>query len=332
PVVDSVGELLEQRHLALHRCAGDVVARRADVPAPAVAVDDADDVVVGARLARRLGGHHVQPRLGDGGQGGEGERGARLLGHAHNLRRRVRQPRAGRAGIAQPGRAHRPGSLVARLVGVDSDALPLSRATVERDARRREQGIEAILADPRLRVLRVRRGRVEGDERGIAFDDAVAPGAEAVYLGRDAEGWSYVADLGGGHEETGDRGRALDDPQGPPSGISVRDVGWQLTPRDAGLSAAALALAGWHASHRFCSRCGAPTTIGLAGWERHCVADGTALYPRTDPAVIMAVVDDDDRLLLGHGVAWPEGQFSVPAGFVEPGESLEAAVRREVAE
>ncbi|GAB2966576.1 NAD(+) diphosphatase [Actinotalea caeni] len=215
---------------------------------------------------------------------------------------------------------------------MDSDALPLSRATVERDARRREQGIETIVADPRLRVLRVRRGRVEGDERGIAFDDAVAPGAEAVYLGRDAEGWSYVADLGGGHEETGDRGRALDDPQGPPSGISVRDVGWQLTPRDAGLSAAALALAGWHASHRFCSRCGAPTTIGLAGWERHCVADGTALYPRTDPAVIMAVVDDDDRLLLGHGVAWPEGQFSVPAGFVEPGESLEAAVRREVAE
>ncbi|WP_156252390.1 NAD(+) diphosphatase [Pseudactinotalea terrae] len=214
---------------------------------------------------------------------------------------------------------------------MDSDALPLSRGTVDRDARRRSEGIEAILADPRLRVLRVRLGRVAGDEHGLALGAAVEAGAEAAYLGRDAEGWSYVADLGTGLPEP-DPGRALDDPQGPPSGISVRDVGWQLEPRDAGLAAAALAMANWHGSHRFCPRCGAPTTIALAGWERRCAAEGSAQYPRTDAAVIMAIVDDDDRLLLGHGVAWPATQFSVPAGFVEPGETLEAAVRREVAE
>lgn len=214
---------------------------------------------------------------------------------------------------------------------MDSDALPLSRATVERDARRREGGIEAILADPRLRVVSVRRGRVAGDGLEMRYGDAVADGSEAAYLGRDEDGWSYVADLGTGIPDTGES-RALDDPQGPPSGISLRDAGAQLSSRDAGLATTAIALAGWHASHRFCPRCGAPTTIALAGWERHCVADGTAMYPRTDPAVIMAIVDDDDRLLLGHAVGWPAGQFSVPAGFVEPGESLEAAVRREVAE
>jgi NAD+ diphosphatase len=68
------------------------------------------------------------------------------------------------------------------------------------------------------------------------------------------------------------------------------------------------------------------------GWARRCPADGSEHYPRTDPAVIMTVLDADDRLLLGHNPAWPEHRYSTLAGFVEPGESLEAAVRREVAE
>lgn len=214
---------------------------------------------------------------------------------------------------------------------MDSDALPLSRSTIDRDARRRSEGIEAILADPAARVLRVSRGRVGGDESGLELGTTVTDGAETAYLGRDADGTAYVADLGTGLPDPGP-GRALDDPQGPPSGISVRDAGWQLDPRDAALAAAAIAMANWHGSHRFCPRCGAPSTLALAGWERHCTQDGSVQYPRTDAAVIMAIVDDDDRLLLGHGVAWPATQFSVPAGFVEPGESLESAVRREVAE
>jgi NAD+ diphosphatase len=214
---------------------------------------------------------------------------------------------------------------------VDSDALPLVGASLDRDARRRSDGIEAILADPRVRVVRVRRGRVAGDESGLHLGTEVADRAEVAYLGRDADGWSYVADLGTGLPAT-DPERALDDPQGPPPGISVRDVGWQLEPHDAALATAALAMANWHSAHRFCPRCGAPAVIAVAGWERRCEAEGSAQYPRTDAAVIMAITDDDDRLLLGHGVAWPANQFSVPAGFVEPGETLEAAVRREVAE
>lgn len=213
---------------------------------------------------------------------------------------------------------------------MDSDTLPLSRSTVDRDARRRAVGIEAILTDHRVKVLQVRRGRVAGHDGGIAFGTTVEDGIEAAYLGCDEDGL-YVADLGSG-TDAATEGRALDDPQGPPSGISVRDAGWLLAPRDAGLATAAMALANWHASHRFCPRCGEPTRIAAAGWERHCTVDGSAHYPRTDPAVIMAIVDDDDRLLLGHAVGWPAGQFSVPAGFVEPGESLEAAVRREVGE
>jgi NAD+ diphosphatase len=99
-----------------------------------------------------------------------------------------------------------------------------------------------------------------------------------------------------------------------------------------GLVTQAVALANWHAVHRFCPRCGAATRPALAGWVRHCPVEDVELYPRTDPAVIMAVVDDADRILLGHAAHWPEGRFSTLAGFVEPGESLEQAVRREVAE
>lgn len=217
---------------------------------------------------------------------------------------------------------------------MDSDALPLGRSAVDRDARRRGE-LEAILAGPKLRVLTVRDGRVDGADDGVRYASAVASagegGVEPAYLGIDPEGWSYVADLGLTELNEEPR-RATDDPQGPPSGLNVRDAGWRLTDLDAGLATTALALARWHATHRFCPRCGAPTRVALAGWERHCVAEGHVMYPRTDPAVIMAIVDEQDRLLLGHAVGWPERQFSVPAGFVEPGETLEAAVRREVAE
>lgn len=165
----------------------------------------------------------------------------------------------------------------------------------------------------------------------------VAPDDLVVYLGRDAHR-AYLAQIHpeatGVIEWADDISRRTDDPQGVPGArrSHLRDVGWNLSARDAGLATEAVALANWHLTHRFCPRCGSPTTVIEAGWVRRCPDDGSDHFPRTDPAVIMAITDDDDRLLLAHGAAWPPTRFSVPAGFVEPGESLEAAVRREVGE
>lgn len=114
--------------------------------------------------------------------------------------------------------------------------------------------------------------------------------------------------------------------------VSLRDAGADLPARDAGLATMAVALDEWHTRHPRCPRCGAPTVPAQAGWVRVCTADGSEHYPRTDPAIIVAVVDDDDRVLLGHNAAWPRGRFSTLAGFVEAGESAEHAVRREVLE
>lgn len=119
----------------------------------------------------------------------------------------------------------------------------------------------------------------------------------------------------------------------------IRQVAPLLNAREAGLAVQAVALFQWNSAVRFCERCGAKLDPwqGIAGsgsdssWERVC-ARGHAVYPRTDPAVIMAIVDDDDRLLLGRNTRWPAKRFSTLAGFVEAGETLEAAVGREVYE
>ena len=111
---------------------------------------------------------------------------------------------------------------------------------------------------------------------------------------------------------------------------ALRAMGAQMTARDAGLATAATALAAWHARMRFCSVCGGRTTADQAGWVRRCTACGALDFPRADPAVIMAVTDTSDRLLLVRGATWAPGRYSVVAGFVEAGESVEAAVAREV--
>lgn len=101
---------------------------------------------------------------------------------------------------------------------------------------------------------------------------------------------------------------------------------------DRELATTAVALVAWHDSHRHCARCGRPTVAAQGGWVRHCDADGRDHYPRTDPAVIVAITDEHDRLLLAHAAHWSAGRYSHLAGYVEPGESFEQAVHREVAE
>ena len=115
-------------------------------------------------------------------------------------------------------------------------------------------------------------------------------------------------------------------------GKSLRDLAATLNEAQLELAVTALALANWHEAHRKCSRCGADTEVIDSGWVRKCPIDGSQHFPRTDPAVIVAVQDRNGRICLGHQAAWPEARYSNFAGFVEPGENLEAAVIREVAE
>ncbi|QKS01250.1 NAD(+) diphosphatase [Sphingomonas sp. CL5.1] len=105
----------------------------------------------------------------------------------------------------------------------------------------------------------------------------------------------------------------------------------QLREGEAATFAAARSVLDWHARHRFCANCGAPTAMFRAGWGRKCGACDTEHFPRVDPVVIM-IAEHDGRALLGRQPSWPAGRYSALAGFVEPGESLEEAVRREIDE
>ena len=113
--------------------------------------------------------------------------------------------------------------------------------------------------------------------------------------------------------------------------VGLRDVMARLPTRDAELAATARAILNWHDSHRFCSACGHASDTTQGGWQRLCPACGTSHFPRTDPVVIMLVLHED-RLLLGRSPLWRAGLHSCLAGFIEPGETVEAAVRREVQE
>jgi NAD+ diphosphatase len=145
----------------------------------------------------------------------------------------------------------------------------------------------------------------------------------AVFLG-EAGGVPFAAVRG--ERALTVSGRAVDRWAG------LREVGADLDDLEAGLLAQAVAILEWHDRHRFSPLTGAATTVEQAGWVQRDPTDGTAFFPRTDPAVIMLVHDGGDRVVLGRQAAWPPGRFSILAGFVEPGESAEAAVAREVAE
>jgi len=113
---------------------------------------------------------------------------------------------------------------------------------------------------------------------------------------------------------------------------SLRELGGTLDEFHLGISMHAIALSNWHRSHPHCSKCGAETKSALGGSVRVCLKDQSQHHPRTDSAVIVLVKDKDDRILLGHQPIWPDGRFSTFAGFLEPGETFEQCVEREVFE
>lgn len=113
---------------------------------------------------------------------------------------------------------------------------------------------------------------------------------------------------------------------------TLREIGAQLSPTESELALHATALSNWHLAHPRCPRCGGPTRVDLGGAARYCDADQSQHHPRTDSAVIVLIKDRADRILLGHQPVWPEGRFSTFAGFLEPGETFEQCVSREVFE
>jgi NAD+ diphosphatase len=149
-----------------------------------------------------------------------------------------------------------------------------------------------------------------------------APPVDAVLLG-EAEGTAYWAVRERDELVPGEDPTTLAD---------LRTAGAALDALGAGLLTTAVAVLNWHDAAQFCGRDGSPTHPEAGGWHRVCAAHGHEDYPRTDPAVICLVHDGADRVLLARQPVWPEGRFSVLAGFVEAGESLEATVLREIQE
>lgn len=179
-----------------------------------------------------------------------------------------------------------------------------------------------------VRVLSIDRERaapVREDAGGphLLWDERPDLPTGAVFLG-EADGIPYAAVRG--ERTLTVNGRSVD------SWSGLREVGAALDDLDAGLLVQAIAVLEWHDRHRFSPVTGAATTIERAGWVQRDPTTGAEFFPRTDPAVIMLVHDGGDRVVLGRQAVWPPGRFSILAGFVEPGESAEAAVVREVAE
>jgi NAD+ diphosphatase len=185
--------------------------------------------------------------------------------------------------------------------------------------RRDEAWLAARLADPATGVVAASAGGVvvAGERPRMFAVDELPEGLELVLLGVDGDDRAVFA------ADPGD--------QLPGERRGLRDLAPMLSQAEGGMVAHAVGLLNWHRRHRFCANCGAPTEAREAGHVRVCPACGTQHHPRTDPVVIM-LVTDGDRALLGRQAQWPAGRYSALAGFVEPGESLEEAVAREVRE
>ena len=187
--------------------------------------------------------------------------------------------------------------------------------------RRDPARVAALAADPRSRAVVCGRGEIAleagGARPALVLVAGLGDAAEPILLGLEPDGRALFAVDGAapaGTEMTG-----------------LRDAAAILGRRDAGLVAYAAALLNWHRTHPHCSVCGARSGVREGGLLRECPACGANHHPRTDPVVIM-LVTDGDRVLLGRQPSWPARRYSALAGFVEPGESLEEAVAREVLE
>lgn len=218
--------------------------------------------------------------------------------------------------------------------------------------------LDLALSDPRARVLPVSpSGKVPLNAAGIGLQWQTGPRPSDIYLGRSlttptasASTFTHWGDdaasrrpherpLGSQAEgnvvHPGQDNQPLFvrvvDQEGQ-NWAGLADVAQNLGAVESAAAVAGCALAAFHSSHGFCSACGQPSVACEAGWARRCTGCGASVFPRVDPAIIVALLDQDDRLLLASGPRHRPGWRSVIAGFVDPGESLESTVRREARE
>jgi len=204
---------------------------------------------------------------------------------------------------------------------------PLDRAS---ERRRDTAWIASLLDDPAARILPLSdlRPLTRGSASPVLDWQPVAPwrdriehGATLVFLGLDGERPYFAVDASGADNALARESEPLD----------ARTLAPLLPAGEAAILAEARSLIDWHARHRFCAQCGSPTRVASAGWVRRCPECKASHYPRSDPVTIMLAVRGE-RALLGRNKRRPGSRFSCLAGFMEPGETLEECVRREVHE
>jgi NAD+ diphosphatase len=230
----------------------------------------------------------------------------------------------------------------------DAEAVTFAGGRIDRASRLRADAAAqaALAADPRARGLALWRGRpllATGNGLSLAWrplDDPLFHGAgePRVFLGIDDGRPCFACEIPDWEPEAAPaEGFAatplVAHPDLDPS-LGFGDLRANMAALDAGeagTAAAAKGILGWHQSHGFCANCGVRSEPADAGWRRTCPGCGGQHFPRTDPVVIMLILSGNS-VLLGRSPGWPDGMYSLLAGFMEPGESIEAAVRREVSE
>jgi NAD+ diphosphatase len=228
-----------------------------------------------------------------------------------------------------------------------AETVTFAGGTLDRAAELRGTDLDAVIAATEAETILMWRGKPLVQAGALAplarlpLDHPVLYGARRILLGRDAGGQlifahdisHWVPSEDPGTIDTFSDPTEQCHPALPQTQIfaELRRIMTLLDESEAALAATARALFGWHDIHGFCARCGAASDITQAGWQRSCPSCGAHHFPRTDPVVIMLITQGNSTLL-GRSPGWPEGMYSLLAGFVEPGETLEAAVRREVYE
>ena len=200
--------------------------------------------------------------------------------------------------------------------------LPLAAAEVDRSAHLRSDEAYLQSSWPNALVLQFNSEKFASQSNQLTFVKGASLGeydSQIDYFLGVKDGENFFL-------------RHLNDETSKSEFKSLRAIGSFLSPRDIGLAVHAQGLANWHSKHPRCSLCGGPTVVVLAGAVRRCPTDESEHYPRTDSAIIVLIKNDKDQILLGRQKVWPKYRFSTFAGFVEPGESFEHCVIREVRE